>query len=339
MLSAGFGENFMFFMQPHPSHRTSRRLKTVRLCAGRALLGLTAMGIFLSAAPAQAVSGTWIGTSNELWSGPSNWSSSPSVPGASDTATFDSAGISRPTLVVDGAPAIGSMIINNSAGSYFIGTGSGDVLGLSAGGSISMGSTVGAPQQIGANVNLGTTNGSEAFTFSNSSTLSGAALFFFRIISSGTLTGVKTLTVTGDGNTEIHGGIINGAGSVAVNKTGAGMLSFLPGATLGFQNLTASDGTINVNAALAGGAGTAVVTVTNAAGGAATTLNFGSVSQTLASLTIGAGAKVTFSSGLVGPGGGGESFASPKGALVPEPSTSGLLILGALAALRRRRPV
>jgi hypothetical protein len=109
--------------------------------------------------------------------------------------------------------------------------------------------------------------------------------------------------------------------------------------TLGFQNLTASDGTITVNAALAGGAGTAVVTVTNAAGGAATTLNFGTASQTLASLTIGAGAKVTFSSGLVGPGGGGESFASPKGALVPEPSTSGLLILGALAALRRRRPV
>ena len=92
-------------------------------------------------------------------------------------------------------------------------------------------------------------------------------------------------------------------------------------------------------APVAGGAGTAVVTVTNAAGGAASTLNFGSVSQTLASLTIGAGAKVTFSSGLVGPGGGGESFASPKGALVPEPSTSGLLILGALGALRRRRPV
>lgn len=302
------------------------------------MLGLTAITILLSAAPSHAVSGTWLGTSNQLWSGPSNWSSSPSVPGASDTATFDSAGISRHELVVDGSPAIGAIIFNNSAGNYLIGTGSGDVLGLSAAGSISMTSTVGAQQNIGANVNLGTTNGSEAFTFSNSSTLSGAALFFSRIISSGTLTGVKTLTVTGDGNTEIHGGITNGAGSVAVNKTGTGMLSFLPGTTLGFQNLTASNGTINVNAALAGAAGTAVVTVTDTAGGGATTLNFGTVSQNLASLTIGAGARVTFSSGHVGPGGGGgESFASPKSGVVPEPSTTGLFLIGALAALRRRR--
>jgi hypothetical protein len=269
------------------------------------MFGIAAITILLSAAPSHAVSGTWIGTSHELWSGPSNWSSSPSVPGASDTATFDSAGISRPTLVVDGAPAIGAIIFNNSAGSYLIGTGSEDVLGLSAGGSISMTATVAAPQHIRANVNLGTANGAEGFTFSNASTLSGATLFVSGTVSSGLLTGVKTLTVTGAGNTEIHGGITNGAGSVAVIKSDSGMLSFLPGATLGFQNLTASDGTTNVNAALAGGAGTAVVTVTNTAGGAATTLNFGSVSQTLASLTIGVGAKVTFSSGHVGPGGGG----------------------------------
>jgi hypothetical protein len=302
------------------------------------MFGIAAITILLSAAPSHAVSGTWLGTSHALWSGPSNWGPSPSVPGASDTATFDSLGIGRPTLVVDGAPAIGAIIFNNSAGSYLIGTGIGDVLGLSAGGSISMTAAVTAPQEIGASLNLGTTNGAEAFTFSNASMLSGAALFFSRIISSGTLTGVKTLTVTGDGNTEIHGGITNGAGSVAVIKSGEGMLSFLPGATLGFQNLTARDGTINVNAALAGAAGTAVVTVTDTAGGGATTLNFGTVSQRLASLTIGAGAKVTFSSGHVGPGGGGgESFASPKSGVVPEPSTTGLLLIGALAALRRRR--
>jgi hypothetical protein len=201
-----------------------------------------------------------------------------------------------------------------------------------------MTAAVTAPQEIGASLNLGTTNGAEPFTFSNASTLSGATLFVSGTVSSGLLTGEKTLTVTGAGNTEIHGGITNGAGSVAVIKSGEGMLSFMPGATLGFQNLTARDGTINVNAALAGAAGTAVVTVTDTAGGGATTLNFGTVSQRLASLTIGAGAKVTFSSGHVGPGGGGgESFASPKSGVVPEPSTTGLLLIGALAALRRRR--
>jgi hypothetical protein len=301
------------------------------------MFGIAAITILLSAAPSHAVSGTWLGTSNVIWSGPSNWSSSPSVPGASDTATFNGNGNGHTALLVDGSPTIGAIVFDTSnAASYNIG--SGNVLGLSAAGSISMTTSVASQQQIGASLNLGTTNGAEPFTFSNASTLSGATLFVSGTVSSGLLTGEKTLTVTGAGNTEIHGGITNGAGSVAVIKSDSGMLSFLPGATLGFQNLTASDGTTNVNAALAGGAGTAVVTVTNTAGGAATTLNFGSVSQTLASLTIGVGAKVTFSSGHVGPGGGGgESFASPKSGVVPEPSSTGLLLIGTLAALWRRR--
>lgn len=301
------------------------------------MFGIAAITILLSAAPSHAVSGTWLGTSNVIWSGPSNWSSSPSVPGASDTATFNGNGNGHTALLVDGSPTIGAIVFDTSnAASYNIG--SGNVLGLSAAGSISMTTSVASQQQIGASLNLGTTNGAEPFTFSNASTLSGATLFVSGTVSSGLLTGEKTLTVTGAGNTEIHGGITNGAGSVAVIKSGEGMLSFLPGATLGFQNLTASDGTINVNAALAGAAGTAVVTVTDTAGGGATTLNFGTVSQSLASLTIGAGAKVTFSSGHVGPGGGGgESFASPKSGVVPEPSSTGLLLIGTLAALWRRR--
>jgi hypothetical protein len=301
------------------------------------MFGIAAITILLSAAPSHAVSGTWLGTSNVIWSGPSNWSSSPSVPGASDTATFNGNGNGHTALLVDGSPTIGAIVFDTSnAASYNIG--SGNVLGLSAAGSISMTTSVASQQQIGASLNLGTTNGAEPFTFSNASTLSGATLFVSGTVSSGLLTGEKTLTVTGAGNTEIHGGITNGAGSVAVIKSGEGMLSFMPGATLGFQNLTARDGTINVNAALAGAAGTAVVTVTDTAGGGATTLNFGTVSQRLASLTIGAGAKVTFSSGHVGPGGGGgESFASPKSGVVPEPSSTGLLLIGTLAALWRRR--
>lgn len=325
----------MFVMHTNPSLRTSRRLKTARLCAGRAVLDLTAMGIFLWAAPAQAVSGTWIGTSNVLWSGPSNWSSA-SVPGAADTATFNGLGNGHTALDLSGSPTIGAIVFTGSAASYNIG--SGNVLRLSGAGSISLTSAVALPQEIGASLNLGTVNGAESFTLSNESTVSGATLFVSGSISSGSLTGVKTLTVTGAGNTEFHGSISNGAGSVAVNKTGTGMMSFLPGTVLNFQNLSAADGTVNVNAALANGAGTAVVAVTNTAGGAPTALHFGSVSQTLASLTIGAGAKVTFSSGLVGPGGGGgESFAAPKSGVVPEPSTTGLLLIGALAGLLRRR--
>ena len=324
-------------MHSHPFHCTSLRLETAGLRARRTALGLTAMGVVLATVSAHAANGTWIGTSNAIWGDPANWSTT-SVPGASDTATFNGAGNGHTPLFVVGSPSIGAIVFDTaSAASYDIG--SGDTLNLSAGGSISMTATVAVPQVIGASINLGTTNAAEAFTFSNASTVSSATLFVFGTISSGLLTGVKTLTVTGAGNTEFHGSIANGAGTVAVNKTGTGMLSFLPATVLNFQNLTATDGTINVNAALASGTGTAVVTVNNTAGGAPTTLKFGSVSQKLASLTIGAGATVIFSSGLVGPGGGGggESFAAGKVAVVPEPATTGLLLIGALGALRRRR--
>ena len=66
------------------------------------MFGIAAITILLSAAPSHAVSGTWLGTSNVIWSGPSNWSSSPSVPGASDTATFNGNGNGHTALLVDG---------------------------------------------------------------------------------------------------------------------------------------------------------------------------------------------------------------------------------------------
>ena len=78
---------------------------------------------------------------------------------------------------------------------------------------------------------------------------------------------------------------------------------------------------------------TADVTVNN--GG--TKLCFGGVSQTIGSLSIGAGATVVFTSGVAS-----GAFSDPgKGfggaALVPEPGTFGLLLIGALGVLHRRR--
>jgi hypothetical protein len=82
--------------------------------------------------------------------------------------------------------------------------------------------------------------------------------------------------------------------------------------------------------------------VTDTGGGAPTTLKFGSVSQTLASLTIGAGATVTFTSGTAsfsaGTSGKAAGYGSDpvSGGLVPEPGTTGLLLAGALGLLARR---
>ena len=117
--------------------------------------------------------------------------------------------------------------------------------------------------------------------------------------------------------------------ATAFTKVGAGTLS-LNGASQNYGTLTATDGTTNVNGTL--GTGTSTVSVTGAS-----SLKFGSVSQTLGSLTIGAGSTVTFTSGLASFSGDNGKPASFGTSTVPEPGTLGLLLIGALGVLNRRR--
>ncbi len=124
----------------------------------------------------------------------------------------------------------------------------------------------------------------------------------------------------------ISGGITGGAHSLT--KTGAGTVN-LDGSQ-SYAALNATAGTTTVDGAV--GSGTSAVSVT----GAGTTLKFGTVSQKLSSLTIGAGSTVTFTSGAASFGaGGGKSF--DGGAVVPEPGSLGLLLTGVLGLLARRR--
>ena len=129
--------------------------------------------------------------------------------------------------------------------------------------------------------------------------------------------------------------VSNGGGG-SILKTGLGTLR-LDGAQ-GYDTLTVNDGTTNVNGSLT--TLTAAVTVTDSGNG--TKLRFGSVSQTLSSLTIGAGATVTFTRGTAsgsfsGGGFGGKVARFGGTAVVPEPGTLGLLLVGALGMLNRRR--
>ncbi|MCE9609877.1 MAG: PEP-CTERM sorting domain-containing protein [Chthoniobacter sp.] len=288
----------------------------------------------------QAASGTWLGGSSAQWTNPANWSAA-SVPGAGETATFNSAGNGNTALFFSGSATVGAVIFDTaSVASYGIydGIGGLSTLALGPAGTITMSASVAAPQEIATNLTLGTASGSDTFTFTNASIVSGATLFFSGTIGTGANTGLKTLAVAGAGTTEIMRGITNGAGSVAVAKSGTGTLNFAPGSVLGFNQLTASDGTVNVNAALGAGAGTAAVSVTNTLGGAPTTVKFGYVSQQLSSLTIGAGAKVVFTSSVasfadVGEGKAGSLTAS---SVVPEPGSIGLLLLGGLGLLQCR---
>ena len=141
----------------------------------------------------------------------------------------------------------------------------------------------------------------------------------------------------------------NNAGSItadSVTKTSTGVLQL--GGAQNYNTLTVDDGTLNVNGSLT--TGTAAVTVTDTVGGAPTTLRFGSVSQTLSSLSIGAGATVVLTSdpatGAFSGGGEGdkadmvsEGLSLGGSAAVPEPGTFALLLVGALGGLARRHRV
>ena len=126
--------------------------------------------------------------------------------------------------------------------------------------------------------------------------------------------------------------VANIGDSGGLTKTGTGSLR-LDGAQ-SYNYLTANAGTTNVNGAFT--TLTAEVAVNNPG----TTLRFGTVSQTLGSLTIGAGATVIFTSGAASGsfgGGDGKGAGFGGGATVPEPGTLGLVLVGALGMLNRRR--
>ena len=132
--------------------------------------------------------------------------------------------------------------------------------------------------------------------------------------------GSGTLTVGADGTSSTYSGAISGTGTLV--KTGGG--TFTLNGTQTYAALITNGGVTNVNSPL--GTGTSTVN-------ANATTNF-NTSQTLASLTIADGVEVTFGDGLPFADEGGK-FGAP--ALVPEPGSLGLLMVGALGLLGRRR--
>ena len=237
---------------------------------------------------------------------------------------------------------------NTYTGTTFVDAGTLAAVNTTALGTAASGTTVASGATLDVRANIG----SEAITVGGTGVGGAGAL-----ITATTLTGTVGGTVTLTGATSIGGagtGILNidgvvAAGANTLTTLGTGETTFGAASTLtSVASLAVADGTTNVNSPL-GTAGNAVVTVSDTAGGVATKLRFGTVSQTLSSLTIGAGATVIFTSGaasgsLTGDDGGGKAagFGSPAssfggGATVPEPGTLGLLLVGALGMLNRRR--
>ena len=251
--------------------------------------------------------GKWVSNVDTTWVSSGNWADSNSVAAAPgtfgptfdnvDTANFDGIG-TQTTVNLDGTSPSLKNITFSGAATYTLAQGTSGTITLKSGvGDPGITSTASVAQTISAPVALANAN---------------------------------TQVSVGTGGTLILDGAITDTGTTSLTKTGAGKLN-LNGAQ-SYDTLDATAGTTNVNGAFGAGAAVSVT-------GVGTSLKFGTVSQTLSSLSIGAGSTVTFTSGVASFGGegGGKAPSFGGSAVVPEPGTIGLLLVGALGVLNRRR--
>jgi autotransporter-associated beta strand protein len=168
-----------------------------------------------------------------------------------------------------------------------------------SGGSSSLGNaaspvTLGSATQKGTlNYNGNTATYSRGFTvMAGGGEVNNTAVGQNLGLTTGAITGTNaSLTLGGDGDMSVATNVNLGAANGSLTKTGSGSLNIFSG-TQTYKTLTTDVGAgpTFVNAALGTGT-TAVVANAN--------ISFGNVSQNLASLTIGAGVSVSFSSGVV----------------------------------------
>ncbi len=249
--------------------------------------------------------GTWNLDGGGTWSTIANWQANGGVPGldvgftATDTATFGSSATSaNVTVNLGGAsPSLKALTFDNTTHSYTLGPTGGGIL------------------------KLDNAAGTATVTNSNGSHTLGAPI---------ELVSAAAVSVANSGDELTISGNITQSGTHTLTKTGSGTLNLT--GTQSYGTLASNAGTTNVDGVI--GSGGASVIANNLG----TVLKFGSVSQTLSSLTIGAGATVVFSSGAASFSGSPVKGAgSTAGTVVPEPGTLGLLVVGALGMLGRRR--
>jgi autotransporter-associated beta strand protein len=213
----------------------------------KTLLGTSALTAAIAvnfvAPSASAASAAWTGTTDALWATTTNWTASP-VPGAGDTATFNSAGNGNTTIDLGGGVSVGSVVFDTaSAAAYTIGSGA---VGSQT---LTLGSTLGNVITMNANV-VNNQLFNSNLALSVSSTANNQATYYALTNNSATNTlniaggisastaGVKTLRVTGSGNTNISGAITSGSGNVSLFKTGSGTLTLSGGATWSGAGIT-----------------------------------------------------------------------------------------------------
>ena len=217
-------------------HRRHRRLALAVASAATLVLSATHR--------ASAVTGSWTGAGpDDSWTTAANWDVIPGVADGTfvntDTALFSGAPVLT-TVTVDHNRNIGSILFDNSASSFTIGSSTGESLFLSTGGQI----------RFGPGLTGGTGTGTLQQTISIASpmVLAGPSYKFISDtpvntnislrpsgpISAGsnaltTLTLDGTNTMGNQGPSQVWSVITDGAGTVSIVKNGTGIWELRPG--------------------------------------------------------------------------------------------------------------
>ncbi len=200
------------------------RSKVLDAVAGMAVLGLIIGGVSQQACAAIS---TWNGSDDAFWSNPNNWNNG--VPGSSDTAVFSAFSPPNTVANVGAAVTIGGLLVDQGAGAYTL---SGTTVTLANSGKVEIRQGVSADQTINVvNFNVGPTGNQNNATYSFVNNSSGLLSFTgtnFQNGSTSTSSNLRTVTVSGIGNTTIATAYIGDAsagGTLNLVKAGTGSLT------------------------------------------------------------------------------------------------------------------
>ncbi|NDG70538.1 MAG: hypothetical protein EBY32_04385, partial [Proteobacteria bacterium] len=251
-----------------------------------------AMAVFvLAPSSVFAQSGTWLntGSTSANWSETTNWASG-TVPGAtsgttnSNNATFNTAvgtyGTSGSPILIDSGRNIRGIFFDTNSGSYTIGTTGGNALTMSNQAAITANSTLagtGLNLTINAPLRL-IGSGGVPLTISNNAGNANATMFVGGDISLSASGANNNFTLGGSNTNDntVSGLISNGAGTLSISKSGAGIWLLNNNSNSFTGNISVGAGTLKVTSignqsvVSAAGAGSSILLGANNSGAALT---------------------------------------------------------------------